>query len=437
MMPKDSPTSPLAAHCSPLSFCLFTTGCKANQWDSHLIAERLKQAGFPQVPFARADFFVINGCTLTQRAERDIRRFIQRCRETRPDSRVILAGCHAQAYPANTFGADLVLGHQEKFEIASLIQQTGTFVTEGRGFSMEEWRHGGTISGRTRFFFKIQDGCDHFCSYCIVPFARGTTRSRPAAAVLQGMAFLKDRGIREVVLTGIDIASYRDTSAGCDLAGLVAGLESAVTPPRIRISSVDPMALNEELIDLIAASSKIAPSIHIPLQSGCDRILAEMRRPYTCGYIREVVNRLVERVPRVGIGMDVMVGFPGETERDFDDTYRFIKSLDIYYLHVFPYSDRQGTTASALAPKVPESVKKQRVRMMKELDTAKRIDFYQRFVGKRLWIIPEGKQTRDGLMKGYSDNYIPVYLPYQKTLENKIIEVTIRGLTTNLPFGEL
>ncbi|HAR97097.1 MAG TPA: tRNA (N(6)-L-threonylcarbamoyladenosine(37)-C(2))-methylthiotransferase MtaB [Deltaproteobacteria bacterium] len=418
------------------SFYLFTTGCKANQWDSYLISQRLKQAGFTQASFAKADIFIVNGCTLTQRAERDIRRFIQRCRTEKPDSKIVLAGCHAQVYPDNNFGADLILGQQEKFEMASLIGQRGSMVTEGRSFSLEEWAQKGMGTGKTRFFFKIQDGCDRFCSYCIVPFARGKSRSRPAAAVLDGMAFLKGKGIKEVVLTGIDIASYRDGSSGLDLAGLIALLEREETPPRIRISSAEPMSLSERLIGTMAASDKIAPSIHIPLQSGCDRILKEMRRPYSSGQIRDVVRRLKEQIPTIGIGMDVMVGFPGESEEDFDDCYRFIESLDIYYLHVFPYSDRQGTKASGMEPKVPNSVKKERVSRMKRLDATKRAAFYQKFLGQRVWVIPEGKQCRENMMKGYSENYIPVYLSYDKTIENNIVDVTIRGLKNSLPFGE-
>jgi threonylcarbamoyladenosine tRNA methylthiotransferase MtaB len=309
-------------------------------------------------------------------------------------------------------------------------------VTEGRSFSLEEWVQKGMGTGKTRFFFKIQDGCDRFCSYCIVPFARGKSRSRPAAAVLEGMAFLKAKGIKEVVLTGIDIASYRDISSGLDLAGLIALLEMEETPPRIRISSAEPMSLCERLISTIAASDKVAPSIHIPLQSGSDRILKEMRRPYSSAQIRGVVGRLQDQVPAIGIGMDVMVGFPGETEEDFDDSYRFIESLNIYYLHVFPYSDRQGTKASSMEPKVPDSVKKERVSKMKKLDATKRLAFYQKFLGRRVLVIPEGRQYRDGTMKGYSENYIPVYLPYEKSIENNIVEVTIRELKNNLPLGE-
>lgn len=421
---------------SPSSFYLFTTGCKANQWDTYLISQRLKQAGLTQAPFAKADVFIVNGCTLTQRAERDIRRFIQRCRTEKPDAKVVLAGCHAQVYPENNFGADLVLGQQEKFEIAALIGQTGAMVAEGRSFSLEEWAQKGMGTGKTRFFFKIQDGCDRFCSYCIVPFARGKSRSRPVVAVLEGMTFLKAKGIKEVVLTGIDIASYRDVASGLDLAGLIALLETEETPPRIRISSAEPMCLSERLISTMAGSDKVAPSIHIPLQSGCDRILKEMRRPYSSGQIREAVQRLKDQIPTIGIGMDVMVGFPGETEGDFDESYRFIESLGIYYLHVFPYSDRQGTKASGMEPKVPDSVKKERVSRMKKLDAAKRMAFYQKFLGQRVRVIPEGKQCRDGMMRGYSENYIPVYLPYEKSIENNIVEVTIRELKNSLPFGE-
>lgn len=400
------------------------------------MSERLKQAGFVQAPFAKADMFIINGCTLTQKAERDIRRFVQRCRAARPDSKVIVAGCHAQVYPENSFGADLVLGQQEKFNIPSLAAQRGILITRGRDFELEEWALRGIGSGRTRFFFKIQDGCDRFCSYCIVPFARGRRRSWAAEAVLDGMAFLKGKGIKEVVLTGIDIASYRDARSGLDLAGLIDLLDGAETPPRIRISSMEPMSLTDELVGALAGSSKIASSIHIPLQSGCDRILKEMRRPYSSGQIQEVVERLKKHIPGVGIGMDVMVGFPGETEKDFDETYRFIESLDIYYLHIFPYSDRRGTKASSMEPKVPDPTKRERADRLKKMDSAKRIEFYRRFLGRRLSVIPEGKKCRDGMMKGYSENYIPVYLPYQKTLENNIIEVTIRELKNNLPHGE-
>lgn len=400
------------------------------------MSERLKQAGFIQTSFAKADLFIMNGCTLTQKAERDIRRFVQRCRATKPESKVILAGCHGQVYPENNFAADLVLGQQEKFEIPRIIGQTGIAVSRGRDFELEEWALRGIGSGRTRFFFKIQDGCDRFCSYCIVPFARGRRRSRPVEAVFDGMIFLKDKGIKEVVLTGIDIASYKDARSGLDLIGLIALLETKETPPRIRISSVEPMSLTEELVSTLAGSNKIAPSIHIPLQSGCDRILKEMRRPYSSSQIRETVQRLKNHIPSVGIGMDVMVGFPGETEKDFDETYTFIESLDIYYLHIFPYSDRQGTKASGMEPKVPDSIKKERAGRLKKLDSVKRTEFYRRFLGRRLSVIPEGKQCRDGMMKGYSENYIPVYMPYEKTLENNIIEVTIRELKNNLPLGE-
>jgi threonylcarbamoyladenosine tRNA methylthiotransferase MtaB len=244
-------------------------------------------------------------------------------------------------------------------------------------------------------------------------------------AVAAVMAALSERGVKEVVLTGIDLAAYRDPSSGKGLADLLSLLDAIKTPPRIRLSSVDPQYLDDAFIARFVASPKVAKSIHIPLQSGSDDVLKAMGRPYDSAFIRHVVDSLRQAAPEAGIGMDVMAGFPGEDERCFGETCALLGSLDVSYLHVFPYSEREGTRAAAFDNKVPQMVKTARVRRLKEIDRSKREAFSRRFIGERVRIIPEGKIYRGRLMRGFSDNYLPVYVPYEKTLENNLVDVTI------------
>jgi threonylcarbamoyladenosine tRNA methylthiotransferase MtaB len=418
-----------------MNFFIFTTGCKSNQWDSYVMAGNLKREGLLPDSLECAELVIVNGCTLTEKAETDIRRFIQRARSVNPEAKVVLTGCHAQAYPERSFGADLVLGQREKFEIADRVGQTGCKSARTRDFPLEGVAINGPFRDRTRFFFKIQDGCDRFCTYCIVPYARGKVRSRPAADVVEGMARLKERGVQEVVLTGIDIASYKDPASGCSFKGLLKVLESVDTPARIRLSSVDPACIDEEFAGIMEASRKLARSIHIPLQSADANVLKRMGRSYSQDKVRWIVSTLQRQVGDIGIGMDVMVGFPGEDNDAFLETYRFLESLPIFYLHVFPYSDREGTKASLMGDKVGEASKKERVRKLKKLDAVKREAFYRRFLGEGVSIIPEGKLYKGRFMRGYSEHYIPVYIPYRKDLENNLITVRIEKLEASILIG--
>jgi threonylcarbamoyladenosine tRNA methylthiotransferase MtaB len=364
-------------------FFVFTTGCRANQWDSHVLAGSLERSGFTPVPLEEADLVVINACTLTLRAETDARRFIQRTRRVNPGAKVALAGCHAQVYPERNFGADLVLGQAEKFAAAQYLPERGRFVEKGPRPVVERADlSDGAQRDRTRFFFKIQDGCNRFCTYCVVPYARGRVRSRPLEEVAAVMAALSERGVKEVVLTGIDLAAYRDPSSGKGLADLLSLLDAIKTPPRIRLSSVAPQYLDDAFIARFVASPKVAKSIHIPLQSGSDDVLKAMGRPYDSAFIRHVVDSLRQAAPEAGIGMDVMAGFPGEDERCFGETCALLGSLDVSYLHVFPYSEREGTRAAAFDNKVPQMVKTARVRRLKEIDRSKREAFSRRFIGE-------------------------------------------------------
>jgi threonylcarbamoyladenosine tRNA methylthiotransferase MtaB len=419
------------------NFFVHTTGCKANQWDSYVVSDDLKRAGLSNGSLKEADVVVINACTLTGGAERDIRRFISRARRENEGATVILTGCHGQVYPERSFGADLVLGQEEKFHIAGFLGKRGVFRTE-KGTSFLEKVHIDSLPvGKTRFFLKIQDGCHNFCSYCIVPYARGNPRSRPAGEILEIMKSLKEKGVKEVVLTGIEISAYRDPSTDMDLRALLTTLAEAETPPRIRMSSVDPLFIDDEFIEIMAGSEKIMKSLHIPLQSGSDDILERMGRRYTRVFMRGLIERLTTKIPHIGIGLDVIVGFPGEDQDRFMETVKFLESTDVYYLHVFPFSARSGTKASGMDRKVPETEKKERVRILRSLDVLKRQAFYDRFIGKKMRIIPEGKVYKGKYMRGYTDNYLPLYLPYEKKLENCLLEVTIEGIEDGLLRGSI
>jgi threonylcarbamoyladenosine tRNA methylthiotransferase MtaB len=420
-----------------MNFFIHTTGCKANQWDSYVISSNLERAGLTLSSMPHADIIIIDACTLTDGAERDIRRFINHSRRENEKAKIIIAGCHGQVYPDRSFGADLILGQAEKFRITDFLDKKGIFVSERAILSLETCTVDILPKDKTRFFLKIQDGCDKFCSYCVVPFARGKPRSRPVKEILETLGVLKEKGIKEVVLTGIEIASYKDPAANLDLKDLLTLLETSATPERIRISSIDPLYIDDEFIKIIAASQKITGSLHIPLQSGSDAILEKMGRPYNSGHIAYIIENIKNNIKSVGIGMDVIAGFPGEDEGLFEETYRFLESSPIYYLHVFPYAARKGTKAFSMTGGIPESVKKERVRRLKMLDAEKRLAFYRQFVGSEQIIIPEGKLYKGAYMRGYTGNYMPVYVPYQKNLENKLVMVKIKGIEENLLLGAL
>jgi len=250
------------------------------------------------------------------------------------------------------------------------------------------------------------------------------------------MEQLKKKGIKEVVLTGIEISAYLDPGTGADLKGLLKCLEKNETPERIRISSVDPLYIDDELVHIIAESGKLARSIHIPMQSASDKVLEGMGRRYTQAYLRKVLERLQENLEDVGVGLDVIVGFPGEGEAQFLETYRFIESANIYYLHVFPFSARSGSLAATFPDQVPGFLKKERVKLLRQLDMAKRRAFYERFQRKIMEIVPEGKLYRGQYMRGYTGNYLPVHIPFAKSLENNCIAVTIKGIEDGILIGE-
>ncbi len=417
------------------TFFIHTTGCKANQWDSSVIAENLKMAGFTRASLNRADIVVINACTVTEGAVRDTRRLVNRARRENAGAKIVLAGCHGQVYPENSFGADLVLGQAEKFSADNFIGKEGCFVSSMDSLAIEQRPRKLLMEGRTRFFLKIQDGCDRFCSYCIVPYARGNPRSRPLKEIVEIMGELNAQGVQEAVLTGIEISAWRDPESGLGLGRLLEMLEDVPTPRRIRLSSIDPVMLDDTFIETVARSRKLSRSFHVSLQSASDEVLSAMGRPYRKKEIRDLMERLSGRIGDAGIGMDVIAGFPGENEERFRETFSFLESSGIYYLHVFPFSPRPGTKAALMGGNVPQDVKKQRVKLLKELDAKKREAFHRRFMGSVARIVPEGKRYRERYMRGYTDNYIPVHIPYDKKLENRMIQVRIDRIENGSVIG--
>ncbi|MDW8002483.1 MAG: tRNA (N(6)-L-threonylcarbamoyladenosine(37)-C(2))-methylthiotransferase MtaB [Deltaproteobacteria bacterium] len=406
-----------------MKYFIFTTGCRSNQYDSWVIGEKLKKIGCQAERAEEAEIIIVNACTVTESAERDAKRLISRIRRAKSGVKIILTGCHPQVYPQKNFGSDLVLGQKERFDITSYLDKEGIFVSELDDYLLERLPSDFGLTDKTRFFLKIQDGCDMYCTYCVVPYARGRPRSRPLDEILRFMAELKKRGVKEVVLSGIEIASYRDPESGIDLKGLLRILEVSETPERIRLSSCDPLYIDSEFITILESSRKLARSIHIPLQSGSDSVLERMGRKYKSGHIKEILGELKRKIPNIGIGLDVIAGFPGETESEFTETLRFIEALDVYYLHVFPFSPRENTEASKMPNLVDEKIKKERVRVLKELDRRMRLRFYMKHLGLRLEILPEKKIYRGHYMKGLSDNYIPVLIPYEGRLVNEFTYV--------------
>lgn len=411
-------------------FSIITLGCKVNQFDSEMIADNLIRNGYKYVNIEeKPDIFIINTCTVTHRADFQSRQMIRRAYRCNPDALIIAMGCYPQVQPnllEKVKEIDYILGNKEKEKIAELLPliemgklpriHVSQIQKDNQQFDISVpsfYRH-------TRAFLKIQDGCDNRCSYCIVPFARGPSRSLPLEKVLKNMRLLKERGYLEVILTGINIGSYGiDIDQNLNLTKLLALLDSSNTPKRIRLSSIEPFDLSSELISIIAQSAKICHHLHIPVQSGDDDILKEMNRNYKRSFISEFIHEIYSKIPDISIGADIIVGFPGETDKRFRNTYEMIENLPFSYLHVFPFSKRKSTTAENLKPEVESREIKKRAEILRNLGKKKRIEFYKKFLGKKLSVLGlESRSNEIAKWKGLSRNYIPVFL----VEENKINE---------------
>jgi MiaB-like protein len=414
-----------------------TLGCKLNFAETSTIARQLKGAGYQKVEFdEKADVYVINTCSVTDNADKECKFHIKRAMKANPEGLVVVIGCYAQLKPdeiANIEGVDLVLGAKEKFNVLSYLEDLSKS-DKGIVHSCEVGEANTFIGSysagdRTRAFLKVQDGCDYKCTYCTIPMARGVSRSDTIENIIKNAQEISKRGIKEIVLTGVNIGDYGKGEFGNKrhehtFLDLITELDKVKGIERIRISSIEPNLLKDEAIELVANSRSFVPHFHIPLQSGNDDILKKMKRRYLTKLYTDRINKIRETIPHCAIGVDVIVGFPGETEEYFLETYRFLNQLPISYLHVFTYSERSNTEASDMEGSVPVSERKRRNKMLRILSEKKKREFYESQLGKKLPVLWEDEE-KNGLMFGFTENYVRVQKPYDKNSSNTIELVTL------------
>jgi threonylcarbamoyladenosine tRNA methylthiotransferase MtaB len=413
-----------------------TLGCKLNQYESEQIREQLEQRGYRIVPFeGEADVYIVNSCTVTSRTDRDCRRLARHAKGLNPAATVIVTGCYAQVAAerlSEIEAVDHVVGNTEKARLVERLPAAGP-ITETPSEGMIE-----QFAGHTRAFVKVQEGCDAHCTYCIVPLARGASRSTPVEEVLAQAERLIASGHPELVLIGIHLGKYGgDLPGGPDLAALCERLCELSGLGRLRLSSIEPCEVSPRLIELVAAGGhaltprpgipgggRLCRHFHIPLQSGSDGVLRRMNRPYDAAFYSHLVQTIRQADPRIGIGADVMVGFPGETEQEFEETRALLDALPLTYLHVFSYSPRPGTPAAEMPEQIQGYVKQERSRVLRELSEGKRRTFAEAQIGERLEVVVERfARESDTLLRGVSDNYVQVVLAGGDELMGGIVAV--------------
>lgn len=411
-----------------------TLGCKLNYSETSALGRMMEAEGFLQKNFSEnADVYVINTCSVTENADKECRQLVRRIQRKNPEAFVVITGCYAQLKPeeiASIEGVDLVLGASEKFNLASHIKELSkgdsARISSCDIDHIEGFHSAYSLTGRTRTFLKVQDGCDYNCTFCTIPLARGHSRSDTIERVKENVKHLAGQGVKEIVLTGINLGDFgkgfeggkRSTESFLDL---LYALDKESDIKRYRISSIEPNLLSSEIISLVAASEKFMPHFHIPLQSGSDRILGLMRRRYRRQLYAEKVAEIRSLMPDACIGVDVITGFPSESEEDFQETLSFLQNIDISYLHVFTYSERANTPALDIKPVVPQSVRQERTRILRQFSYQTMQQFEVRHKGQTRKVLFESV-NKNGMMEGYTDNYIRVQTPYRKEWENEIID---------------
>lgn len=424
---------------------LATLGCKVNQCDTAALARDLQSADFVLVPFnGFADVYIINTCTVTAFADFQARQLIRRARRANPEARIVVTGCYAQTQAQELSAIEdvsFIVGNDQKHRIVELLAQSipdsqRIFASDVLVQKQFPSASAPKLAGRTRAFFKIQDGCDAFCSYCIVPFARGKSRSMPVRQVLENIRDFIGQGYREIVLTGIHLGYYgQDLEEPADLTATLEAILSQNPGVRFRLSSIEPNEISDAFLHLFGRHGNLCPHLHIPLQSGADSILKAMKRRYDAASYQALVEKALLAEQDIAIGIDVMVGFPGESEKEFGQTVKLLEDLPAAYLHVFPYSERPGTAALTIEPKVPEKIKKDRAAVLRDLGAKKRETFSRRFLGKTLPVLVE--HTRDkktGLIKGFSHNYLPVLLDKHPA---SLVNTIVTAIAENYEDGKL
>lgn len=414
-----------------------TLGCKLNFSETSTIARLFEKQNFEKVEFSEAaDVYVINTCSVTDRADHTCRNTVRQALRNNPDAFVAVIGCYAQLKPdeiAEIPGVDIVLGANEKFNILNYIESTeklpeaGVHACEIK--DVKDFVPSYSANDRTRTFLKVQDGCDYFCAFCTIPLARGRSRSENIENTIKSAREAAKDGIKEVVLTGVNIGDFGKGSKET-FYQLIQELEKVEGIERYRISSIEPNLLSDEIISFVAQSKKFVPHFHIPLQSGSDEILQLMRRRYDSALYQSRIERIKELIPDCCIGVDVIVGFPGETEEEFLKTYRFLNELPVSYLHVFTYSERPNTTAIRLNETVPMGERKKRNKMLTILSEKKKRLFYEQQAGKEFTVLFE-QEEKEGEMYGFTENYIKVKTPFNAALVNELVNVKLGEMDAN------
>ncbi len=420
----------------------YTLGCKLNFSETSTIARDFEGEGFQRVDFSeKAAVYVINTCSVTENADKRFKSIVKQAQKANPDAFVAAVGCYAQLKPhelADVDGVDLVLGATEKFKLTSYINDLLSRPERSRGAGevhsceIEEadfYVGSYSIGDRTRAFLKVQDGCDYKCTYCTIPLARGISRSDTLENVLKNASEISQQGIKEIVLTGVNIGDYGKGEFGNKkhehtFLELVKALDEVEGIERLRISSIEPNLLKNETIDFVSKSRTFVPHFHIPLQSGSNDILKLMRRRYMRELYTERVAKIRELMPHACIGVDVIVGFPGETEARFLETYHFLNELDISYLHVFTYSERDNTPAAQMEGVVPSKVRAKRSKMLRGLSAKKRRAFYESQLGSTRTVLFEG-ENKEGYIHGFTENYVKVKAPWNPELVNTLQQITL------------
>lgn len=418
----------------------YTLGCKLNFSETSTIARSLVKEGFDRVGFdEKADMYVINTCSVTENADKKFKTIVKQAQKSNPQAFIAAIGCYAQLKPEELIavdGVDLVLGATEKFNIADYVNDLSkNDMGEVHSCEIQEadfYVGSYAIGDRTRAFLKVQDGCDYKCTYCTIPLARGISRSDSLENVLKNAQEIAEQGIKEIVLTGVNIGDYGKGEFGNKrhehtFLDLVRALEYVDGIQRLRISSIEPNLLKNETIDFVAQSDRFVPHFHIPLQSGSDALLKLMKRRYLTDLYVDRVKKIKEVIPNCCIGVDVIVGFPGETDAHFLETYNFLKDLDISYLHVFTYSERDNTEAATMEGVVPKKIRNKRSKMLRALSVKKRRAFYESQLGAELEVLFEG-ENKEGYIHGFTENYVKVKTPWNPELVNTLHNIRLKEI---------
>lgn len=433
---------------TPRTVAFHTLGCKLNYSETSTIARQFEDTGYGVVKFSEgADIYVINTCSVTEFADKKCRQQVRKALRKSPNAFVVVIGCYAQLKPeeiAAIEGVDLVLGAAEKFRILDYINELSKaqgkgMVIAGEVKEAKDFINSFSFGDRTRSFLKVQDGCNYKCSFCTIPQARGASRSNTIESIIANAESIAEMGTKEIVLTGVNIGDFGNGTEVIEgmkpkkealFIDLIKELDKVEGIERFRISSIEPNLLTNEIIEFVAQSERFMPHFHIPLQSGNNKQLQQMRRRYKRELYAERVQKIKSLMPHCCIGVDVIVGFPGETEEDFLETYKFINELDISYLHVFTYSERANTAAAEMEKAVPMQERRSRNEMLTILSEKKRRAFYSQFLGRHREVLFEVHKDKS-LMSGFTDNYLKIELPYDENLINKIMGVQLMSLNEN------